>query len=122
MKKVTILAVFILLFVPALCFSAQPTFSFSRGEQTVASNATVQHDTGKSALAGIIIMTDGSNDCKVIIYDGTTTSGTVKYETTVKGADHYGGRIWVFPLAINTGIYVVASGSGGSYILEYIER
>ena len=122
MKKVIILAVCLLFLVPALCFSAQPTFSYSRGEQTQASNPTVQHDTGKSALAGIIIMTDGSNDCKVIIYDGTTTGGTVKYETTVKGADHYGGRIWVFPLTINTGIYVVVTGSGGSYILEYIER
>jgi hypothetical protein len=47
----------------------------------------------------------------------------VKYETTVKGADHYGGRIWAFPLTINIGIHVVQSGSGAeSYILEYIER
>ena len=122
MKKTTILAACLLLLIPVLGFAAQPTYSFSRGEQTVASNPTVQHDTGKSALAGIIIMTDGTNNCKVIIYDGTSASGVVKYETTVKGADHYGGRIWVFPLSIEVGVYVVASGTGGSYILEYIER
>jgi hypothetical protein len=121
MKKL-ILAAFLLFLIPVVCFSAQPNYSFSRGEQTVAANATVQHHTGEAALAGIIIMTDGTNNCKVIIYDGTSASGTVKYETTVKGADHYGGRIWVFPLAMQVGIYVVVSGTGGSYILEYIER
>jgi hypothetical protein len=122
MKKVAFLAMCVLFLVPVVGFAAQPTFSMSRGEQTVAANAAVQHDTGISALAGIIVITDGVNDCKVIIYDGTSTSGTVKYETTVKGADHYGGRIWTFPLMIQTGIYVVVSGTGGSYILEYIER
>ena len=120
MKK--LILVIALILVPVLCFGAQPTFSMSRGEQTTALNPTVQHDTGISALAGILIMTDGSNDAKVIIYDGTSTAGTVKYETTVKGADHYGGRIWTFPLMMNAGIYVVVSGTGGSYILEYIER
>lgn len=60
---------------------------------------------GKSAVMGIMIVTDGVNNCTVELKNGGT-GGTSKFKMTVIGADLYGGRSWVFPILFSTDIYV----------------
>lgn len=116
MKKLSY--VMILILIPVWLFAAEPPLSTGSGEQTA--DALIY--TGRCALASILIITDGSNNAKVVIYDGTTASGTVIYETTVLSTDHYGGRNWTFPVQVAQGIYVDVTGTGASYIVEYIQR
>ena len=72
-------------------------------------------------ITGVLIITDGTNDARVIIYDNTSATGTVRWEQTVAGADNYGGRDWAFPKRFENGIYVDVNGTGASYIIEYIK-
>jgi hypothetical protein len=101
--------------VPALAF--QP--SLGSGEKTAD---TAIHN-GKCYITNIEIITDGTNDAKVILYDnGTGASGTVIREITVAGGDNYGGWNWIFPRQCNSGIYGDVTGTGASFIVEYITR
>lgn len=86
----------------------------SSGEQTTTKAAY----TGPCCLASVLVITDGTNTAKVVIDDSTDGSGTVKYETSVVGANHYGGRNWTFPVKFTTGVYVTVTGTGASYIIE----
>ena len=74
--------------------------------------------TGPCAMTGLQLVTDGTNDGKVVIQDGITASGTVKCEMSVVGANHYGGRNWVAPIKFSTGIYVTGTGSNATYFVE----
>ena len=86
----------------------------SSGEQS--GNTLIM--TGPCAMTGLQLVTDGTNDGKVVIQDGVTASGTVKCEMTVVGANHYGGRNWVAPIKFSTGIYVTGTGQNSSYWVE----
>lgn len=86
------------------------------GEQTA--NAIILN--GGGYICGIQVVTDGTNNAKVIIYDNTAGSGTVICELTVVGTDHYGGRLWVPPARVDNGIYVAVSGTGASYFMDYM--
>ena len=80
----------------------------SSGEQTAGTAVYA----GRCLLASVLVITDGTNDAKLIIYNhASTTSGTVVFEMTVKGADHYGGMVFVHPKRMTTGIYASGSGS-----------
>ena len=81
-------------------------------------DATASVVAGPCALASVLVITDGTNDGKVVIDDSTDGSGTVKYETTVVGANNYGGRNWTFPVEFTDGIYVTLSGTGATFIVE----
>jgi len=70
-------------------------------------------------ITGVHIITDGTNNAKVVIYDNTAASGTVRWEQTVIGGDNYGGKSWTFPKKFTHGIYVDVTGTGASYIVEY---
>ena len=72
-------------------------------------------------ITGIMIITNGTNDARVILYDNTVASGTVRWEQTVVGGDHYGGKSWTFPKRFENGIYADVNGTGASYIIEYIK-
>lgn len=89
--------------------------SVSSGEQT--SDALVC--SGPCFIRAVEVITDGTNNAKLVIYDSTTASGTVVFEMTVVGASHYGGRGWVAPLKMNNGIYCDITGTGASYIVEF---
>jgi hypothetical protein len=105
-------------FIPVICCAASKkvVFSTSSGEQT--SDAAVYSSRG--AITGVHVITDGTNNAKVVIYDNTAGSGTVVCEITVTGTDHYGGRLFTFPVKVDTGIYVDVTGTGASYIIEYL--
>lgn len=74
-------------------------------------------------LTAVNIITDGTNPATVIIHDNASAgSGKKIYEGTAAGANHYGGRNFVFPLRCYNGIYMTISGTGASAIIEYINK
>lgn len=71
-------------------------------------------------LAAVLVITNGTDDAKLIIYDNTSAAGKVVLEITVTGSDNYGGVIYNFPKIMNIGIYCDVSGTGASYIIDYV--
>jgi len=118
MKRITaIIIIFFVLLV--LCRFAMAGPSILPGEKT-ASALIYTKVTGTTCLIKTIkVVTDGTNNAKAIVYDGTDATGTVIDETTIVGADHWGGRTWPDGGIITTGIYVAISGTGASYFVEY---
>ena len=116
MKRfVLLLAGLILLASPAWAFQG----SIGSGEQSTTTAVV----NGACWLTAVQHITDGTNDCKVIIHDYSgAASGTVRYEVTVAGADNYGGRVWTYPKKMYNGIYATGSGTGCTYIIEYIQE
>lgn len=116
MKKKILIAFLLVLFIATGAFAARVIYSISSYEKTT--NALIH--TGKAAITAITVHTDGTNNAKVVVYDNTSGTGNVVFECTVKGSDHYGGRIWTpYPVKVSTGIYVVVTGTGASYIVEF---
>ena len=75
----------------------------------------------KCAITAIYIITDGTNDAKLVIHDhASAASGTVVHEQTIKGSDHYGGLVLPFPKSMENGIYCNVTGTGASYIIDFI--
>ena len=91
-------------------------FCLSSGEQTAS--ATIF--SGTCYIVSVLVITDGTNNAKLILKAGGS-SGTVQYETTVIGADNYGGRVWTLPVQFTTDCYAAVTGTGASYIVEYIK-
>ncbi|KKN72800.1 hypothetical protein LCGC14_0406550 [marine sediment metagenome] len=74
-------------------------------------------------LGGILIITDGTNDATVILYDNATAaSGTKLWEAKVPGSDEYGGCMFPEPVEAMNGIYADLTGTGASCIVYYRER
>lgn len=86
-----------------------------------AQTADAQIYTGAAKLSAVGVFTNGSDDFEVAIYDGTANTDKLIWKTKVTGADNYGGRVWFFPVGINTGIYVDVTGSNGTYVIEYLK-
>jgi len=93
-----------------------PVFCISSGERTA--DATIFD--GTCYVVSVLVITDGTNSAKLILTsDGS--SGTVQFETTVVGADNYGGRVWTLPVQFLTDLYANIDGVGASYIVEYVK-
>lgn len=74
-------------------------------------------------MTGIHLIGDGTNDPKVIIDDSVDGSGTVKAE--VSDDVSVSGQVTKYlsfpnPVEFYSGIYVTVSGTGASYIIEYV--
>jgi hypothetical protein len=117
MKKFSMVVVFVFC-MTGLAFADAYTMATSSGEQT--SDAQVM--TGLGALTAVQLITDGTNAATVVCYDGTGTGGKKIGEYKVDGAVYYRGWAWVWPVSIETGIYCDVTGTGASYIVEYIKR
>jgi len=121
MKKLFVLvSVFCLLSLgissSVYAWTTNPVRSVSSGEQTA--DATVV--SGTCYIVSVLVVTDGTNDAKLVLKAGGS-GGTVQYETTVIGSDHYGGRLWTFPVEFVTDCYADVTGTGASYIVEYLK-
>ena len=69
---------------------------------------------------GIEIITDGTNNASVIVYDNASAaSGTVIFQGTILGANNFGGVIFIDPVEMFKGIYIDMTGTGMSYIVYY---
>lgn len=77
--------------------------------------------TGKCVITSIILMTDGTNDASIIIYDSTDTSGTVIREFSVAGSSDMGGNAINHPIFMTNGIYANVTGTGAFYFIDYID-
>ena len=115
MKKAWV-ALLILLFAAGSCLAEE--YAETSGEQT----ATGVIYNGESFISAIEVITNGTTDAKLIVYDALSTDGKVVFEMTVTGSSHYGGRLFIPKVRMQTGIYAVLSGSGGSFIVEYTRR
>jgi len=107
-----------LLFVLFVFISTVVYASYSSYEIT----ASKQILTKGGSLCSILIMTNGTDDAMVILYDNATTTTDITkklVEITVAGADNYGGRIWADPVRFTEGIWAYVSGTGASFILEW---
>ena len=116
LKKIWLFAVLLVFLAVSPVYAFEP--SHSSGEQ--AADAGIR--TGECYISSVVIITDGTNNAKLILYDNIAASGTVMLEMTVVGVDHYGGRNWAFPVRCGTGIYADITGTGASYIVEYMVK
>ena len=85
----------------------------SSGEQT--SSAILV--TGRALLSGVLVITDGTNDATVILYDNTAASGTKVFEAVVAGAND--AELFSFNKDVfcENGLYLSISGTGASCIV-----
>jgi len=108
----------ILLTLLIVCFA---TFAYA-GDSAISSGeqaADALIFDGSALITALQVVTDGTNDGKLIVYDNTSAAGTVINEFTVTGASHYGGRVFIPPIEAQTGIYCDISGTGATYFVEY---
>jgi hypothetical protein len=89
----------------------------SSGEKT--SDAQIR--TGKAAITSVMLITDGTNAATITIHDGTSNAAKKIGEFKCDGSDYYAGWVWDVPVYMGTGIYVDVTGTGASYIIEYVE-
>ena len=74
-------------------------------------------------IAGVTIITNSSSDAKLILYDNAAAaSGTVLFERTVTGSNNGRRFTWPYPAECYNGIYADVTGTGASYIVEYIKE
>lgn len=78
--------------------------------------------TGRGLLASILLLTDGSNDATLTVYDNTAASGKIVRKFKVLASEEFGGTILPYPIYMENGIYVAVSGTGATYIIDYINR
>jgi len=118
MKKFIIVA-FVLCAVLLSVFPsfAGPTYySRSSGLQTADAAIT----TAGGYMTGVAIVTDGTNDATVVVYDnGASAAGTVLFKGKVSGASNLGGATFEIPIQYDDGIYVDVTGTGAAYIVYY---
>lgn len=93
--------------IPATCKSS--------GELTAAT--TVRE--GRSHLFGVLILTDGSNDALVQVYDNTSAAGTLLFKGSLAAAENTGYVPFNYPVRADLGLHVVITGTGASVILYY---
>jgi len=113
MKKLKIILIAFILFVSTIVYASYSTYELIADTQILTKGGT---------LCSVLIMTDGSNDARLILYDSATLTTDVTkklMEITVKAADNYGGRIWSNPVRFTEGIYADINGIGASFILEW---
>lgn len=112
-----ILAVALLLIIMAVATGAWA--------QSATSSGLVGDDTlitkGSGLLYGVLIVTDGSNNGAIVVYDNDTSaaSGTILFKATVPGASYFGGGTWEIPVRFSKGVYVDMTGTGMGYIIYY---
>ncbi len=76
--------------------------------------------TGKALIVGIKVLTDGTNDANLKVYDGTSGAGTQVDEWDVTGSENYGGCMFPAPLGMTTGVYCDITGTGARYVVFYV--
>lgn len=93
-------------------------FLTSSGKITSSQAVTTQ----RCVFGGILIITDGTNDVTVTIYDhASAASGTAVWESTITGSDNYGGGILPHPIRCENGIYAALSGDGVETVIIYYD-
>ena len=114
MRKFTAIAFVLLVVIFAV--QAQAQVCFPSGNKT----ADAALYTGRGTLCSIVITTDGTNDCSVILYDNTAASGTAILPTMTCPGDSSTSGVNTcvlsnINLGFSTGLYAdMTVGGGGS--------
>jgi hypothetical protein len=83
-------------------------------------NADAAVATKTGWLCGVLILTDGTNDATVVVYDNASAaSGTELFKAKVSGAGNFGGGTFEIPIRFSNGIYADVTGTGATYIIYY---
>jgi hypothetical protein len=110
---VGIFTILIILSIPLLCSAADGP-CFTSGLKT-SSAAIIP---GPSVLCGVEIVTNGTNDATVIVYDhASAASGLEAFKGTVAGANNFGGGF--VNVNMLNGIYLSISGTEAAAIVYY---
>jgi len=77
--------------------------------------------TGKAIITGVNLISNETNDPRVIIYDGVTAAGNKLFEASLDVSIEGFARYYTFEGGVkcNTGIYVDVNGTGASYIIHF---
>src|SRR5512137_2776367 len=83
--------------------------------------ADIQALTGRGALYGVMVKTDGSNDVTLALYDGTSTAGKklIPEDIVIPGDSNFYPIGFTPALIFHDGVYVAISGTGAVAILIY---
>jgi hypothetical protein len=104
--------------VICLLFCASSAVYACQSSGLLSADAAVS--TAGGQLCGVLIVTDGSNDATVIVYNNASAaSGNVLFKGKVAGAANFGGATWETTIRYNAGLYVDVTGTGAAYILYY---
>lgn len=76
--------------------------------------------SGRCGWAGVKVITNGADDATVMLYDSASASGKKLDETTVVGADNYGGFVTPDVIECTIGIYASITGTGASCFIYYV--
>ena len=88
----------------------------SSGEITASAALQAQG----SLLDGVLVITDGTNDATIIVYDNASAaSGTKLFEAVVAGSNN--AELFKLPYAVKAenGLYVSVAGTGASCIVYF---
>lgn len=91
------------------------TTCLSSGLQT----ADGQIYTGRGTLNALTVITDGTNDASVVLYDNTAASGTVLAKISCDGTNNSEFQGWNLAVRCVNGIYADVTGTGAGYIVHY---
>jgi hypothetical protein len=79
--------------------------------------------TKSGFLCTVSIITNGTDDATVIMYDvddvGDIAAGNKLFEGKVTGANGFGGKDWTYPVKFQKGLYMDIDGTGASAIIEW---
>ncbi len=89
--------------------------SYSISSDELTADATIYD--GYTLLAAVLVITDGTNDATVILYDNTAASGTMVFEAVVAGANDAELFNFTHPVKCSTGLHLDISGTGASCIV-----
>jgi hypothetical protein len=94
-----------------------------RSHSSYELTSDTQVTKGAGSLCSCLVITDGTNDATVILYDvaaAASVDPTNKlFEWKVTGANNVGGRNWVHPVNFANGLYLDITGDGASCIIEH---
>ena len=89
---------------------------YTESNNLVTSSGAVR--TGPCLLDSVLIVTDGTNDASVILYDNASAaSGKVIFKGKVSGASNFGGGGPSKPCRVHNGIYLSLTGTGAGCIV-----
>ncbi len=114
MEKIMRFGLFLILILSAGLASAE-TAMYS-GEKTAS--AVICED--KCVITAVFVHADGTNEATVTLYDSATASTSNKiHEWIVKAGDKNGGYVLSTGRRTKSGLYVVLSGTGASYYIDF---
>lgn len=113
-KAILALLITAVMAVPCLAFDgSMGSGQLSESSQVVAGNVY---------LTAMTVLTNGTNDATVILYDSTAASGKVLAKVWLPGGLYADRVTWTYPVRALNGIYASVSGTGASVLVEYIKR